>query len=228
MITILLLGGGILAAGLLGAFNVQIIPNFNFAGFSVNWFTALCIVGVLYIVVRYASPAFKKYSICGVLIVTGLFCGIDLGRELTKQSYIRGSINIENRFTMESFNYVSTSVVLYNDLYDDTDTWTYSVDLKPVDDFNGQKYQYQLVINNYIIWGTVVSAGSINAEFNMDFYDTDGDMICAATMKIKILFLSNKTSLSFVVVGSQEASFIGQYFSDNGIRLYVNEIKGGA
>jgi len=224
----LLLGGGLLLSGMLGAFSVQVIPNFNFAGFSVNWFTAICVVGVLYIIVRYASVPFKKYSICGVLLVAGIFCGIDLYKNLTAESYIRGSINIENRFTMESFNYSSTSVIFYNDLYDTTDTWTYSIDLKPVDDFNGQKHQYQLVINDYVIWGTVVNAGSINAEFVMDFYDTNGVMICSAKMDIQIMFYSNKTALSLVVVGSQSASFLEQYFDDNGIRLYVNEIKGGA
>jgi len=227
MTLLFLLGGGILLSGLLGAFNVQIIPNFVFAGFSVNWFTAICFVGILYIVIRYSSTAFKKYTVCGVLIVAGLFCGIDLYKNLTAQSYIRGSINIENTFSMESFNYSSTGVTFYHDLYDNTETWNYDIDLKPVNDFNGQRNTYQLVINDYIIFGTVVNAGSINADFNMDFYNTSGDMICSAEMKVKIAFYSNKTSLSLVVVGNQAASFLEQYFADNGIRLFVNEIKGG-
>ena len=172
---------------------------------------------------------FTSWLLCFLLVFAGGYCAIDLYKQITAESYIRGSIDIQNRFTMESFNYVSTGLIFYNDLYDETETYIYTIDLKPVDDFNGQKNSYKVVLNNYIMLDTVVSAGAIDTNFEIDFYQTDGSLVCSATMIISIKFLSNKTTLTLSTNGSQQASFLEQYFNDNGIRLYVNEIiKGGA
>ncbi len=59
------------------------------------------------------------YLLAFVLIVVGVFCGIRLYKEIKAESYVNGSIDISNRFSQESFNYSSTSVVFYHDLYDD-------------------------------------------------------------------------------------------------------------
>ena len=59
------------------------------------------------------------YLICFVLIVVGTFCGIQLYKEVKAESYINGSIDISNHFSQESFNYISSSVTFYNDIYDE-------------------------------------------------------------------------------------------------------------
>ena len=164
------------------------------------------------------------YIICFILIVVGVFCGIELYREVKAESYINGSIDISNKFSQESFNYSSTSVVFYHDLYDDTDTYSFEKDLLKVDDFNGVKKQYKVVLNDYVLIGSEINAGSIFSVVNMDFYDTNGNIVCNSTMKISIQFLSNKTQLTLVTIGQESASFLEQYFSDNGIRLRVIEI----
>ena len=69
------------------------------------------------------------YLLCFVIIVAGVFCGIRLYKEVKAESYINGSIDISNRFSQESFNYSSTSVVFYHDLYDDTQTYTFEKEL---------------------------------------------------------------------------------------------------
>ena len=43
-------------------------------------------------------------------------------------------------------------------------------------------------------------------------------------MEISIKFLSGKTQLTLSTVGQEKASFLEQYFADNGIRLKVLEI----
>ena len=55
-------------------------------------------------------------------------------------------------------------------------------------------------------------------------FDTEGNVICNADMKISIVFLSNKTQLTLATVGDKNSSFLQQYFTDNGIRLKVIEI----
>ena len=164
------------------------------------------------------------YLICFILIVVGVFCGIELYREVKAESYINGSIDISNKFSQESFNYSSTSVVFYHDLYDDTDTYSFEKDLLKVEDFNGEKKQYKVILNDYVLVGSEINAGSIFSVVNMDFYDTNGNIVCNSTMKISIQFLSNKTQLSLATTGESSAKFLEQYFADNGIRLRILEI----
>ena len=84
------------------------------------------------------------YILAFVIIVAAVFCGIELYKELKAESYINGSIDISNRFSQESFNYSSTSVVFYHDIYDDTDTYTFEKELLKVEDFDGKEKTYQV------------------------------------------------------------------------------------
>ncbi len=164
------------------------------------------------------------YLIAFVLIVVGVFCGIRLYKEIKAESYINGSIDISNRFAQESFNYSSTSVVFYHDLYDDTDTYTFEKDLLKVENFDGKTKTYRIILNNYVLLNCEINAGSVFATVYMDFYDTNGNVINNAVMKLSVKFLSNKTTLTLATTGKENASFLEQYFADNGIRLRVIEI----
>ena len=93
-----------------------------------------------------------------------------------------------------------------------------------VEDFNGKDKEYNLILNDYILLDAEFNSGSIFSTFLIDFYDTEGAIICNAEMKISIQFLSNKTQLTLTTVGEENSSFLEQYFSDNGIRLRVVEI----
>jgi len=147
---------------------------------------------------------------------------------MTAESYVRGSIDIQNQFSMTSFSYVNTSVEFYNDIYDSSNTYIYETALLRVDDFNGLKNKYEVVLNGYTITETQVSAGAVFSKVYLDFYDTSGNLICSSSLDISIKFLSDKTTLTIATVGSMNASFLTQYFADNGIRLKINQIlKGG-
>lgn len=164
------------------------------------------------------------YVICFVLIIVGAFCGVQLYKEIRAESYVNGSIDISNKFSQESFNYSSTSLVFYHDMYDDTDTYTFEIDLVKTEDFNGKTNTYEVTLNKYILYSAEINAGSIYATVNMDFYDTNGSIVQQADMQISILFLSGKTQLTITTKGNANASFLEQYFADNGIRLQVNQI----
>jgi len=165
-----------------------------------------------------------SYIICFVLILVGAFCGIELYKEIKAESYVNGSIDISNQFSQESFNYSSTSVVFYHDMYDDTNTYTFEIDLKRVESFNGLEKEYRVTLNDYILVSADINAGSIFSDVAIDFYDTNGNIVCNSLMKVSIQFLSNKTQLTISTTGNTNASFLEQYFSDNGIRLKVIEI----
>ncbi len=164
------------------------------------------------------------YIICFVFIVVGTFCGIQLYKEVKAESYINGSIDISNKFSQENFNYTSTSLVFYHDLYDDTNTYLFEQDLLKVENFNGQKNTYEVWLNDFILLDTEFNAGSIYSTVKMDFYNEFGNVVCNSEMKISIKYLSGKTTLTISTVGQENASFLEQYFTDNGIRLKVVEI----
>lgn len=165
-----------------------------------------------------------SYIICIVLILLGSFCGIRLYREVKAESYINGSIDISNKFSQETLNYSSTSLVFYHDLYDDTNTFTFEQDLLKVDDFNGQKNTYTLWLNDFIVFDTVINAGSVYACVILDFYDEYGSVLQSTTLNISIKYLSDKTTLTLSTKGQENASFLEKYFKDNGIRLKIVEI----
>lgn len=164
------------------------------------------------------------YLICFVLVVVGTFCGIEFYKEVKAESYINGSIDISNKFSQESFNYSSTSCVFYHDIYDENDTYIFEKDLLKVEDFNGKEKEYQVILNDYVLIDSEINAGSIFSTVVLDFYNTDGEIVCNSTMQISIKFLSNKTQLTLTTKGQENASFLEQYFADNGIRLQVMEI----
>lgn len=164
------------------------------------------------------------YIICFILIAVGAFFGTQLYREIKAESYVNGSIDISNKFSQESFNYSSTSLVFYDNLYDETDTYYFEQDLLKVEDFNGKNKDYQIWLNDFILLQSDINAGSIYSVAYIDFYDEYNNLIQASTLNISIKFLSNKTQLTLSTKGQESASFLEQYFSDNGIRLKVIEI----
>lgn len=166
------------------------------------------------------------YFMSAIFIMIGVICGINLYKEVTAKSYINGDIDIENLETLESFKYSSSSLVFYDDIYDNKDLYTFTIDLTKVDSFDGEKNEYLIEINDYIIQTDNVrtSAGEISAIYYLDFHGVDGEVLCEASLDIDIKFISNKTTLSLVADSYAEASYLEQYFSDYGIRLKVLEV----
>lgn len=164
------------------------------------------------------------YLICFVLVIVGTFCGIQLYKEVKAESYINGSIDISNKFSQENLNYSSTSLVFYHDLYDDTDTYAFEQDLPKVENFNGQKKAYELWLNDFIILDAEFNAGSVYSTVQLDFYNEYGNILYSSKLNISVKYLSSKTQITLSTKGQESASFLEQYFKDNGIRLKIVEI----
>lgn len=164
------------------------------------------------------------YIICGVIIVAAIICGIQLYREVTAKSYINGQIDIRNQFIAQCFDYKSSSVVFTKN--GESDTYTFEIDLTKVEDFNGDSKKYEIKMNDYILFNAVITSGSVSADVEIDFYDTQNNQVCTSELNILVEFLSNKTRLKMSTQGAAQAEFLMQYFSDYGIRLSIAELKG--
>lgn len=160
------------------------------------------------------------YLICFVLIIFGGFFGIRFYNEIRAESYINGSIDVTNKFTQESFSYYSTSLLFY----EDGNNYSFEIDLLKVEDFDGEENKYQVVLNDYVLINSDINAGSIYSNLQIDFYDTENNLVHSSNLDISIRFYSDKTSLTISTNGQESASYLEKYFSDNGVRLSVNKI----
>ena len=106
----------------------------------------LLIVGIILVILvlffKYQNTRRAILYILGCIIIAcGTVTGIMLYKEMTAESYINGSIDISNQFSQEAFKYSSTSVVFYDDIYDDQDIYTFETELLKVENFDGSQLQ---------------------------------------------------------------------------------------
>ncbi len=162
-----------------------------------------------------------SYIICSFLILVGCFFGIKFYQDLTATSYVNGSIDITNKFSQDSFYYVNSSVVFYPT--ENSEAYAFEIDCLETENFDGERKEYKVVLNNYILTDTTITGGSISSVIKMDFYDVDGKLLHNAEMNLLIRFLSEKTQLKLSCADQTSATYFENYFSDNGIRLGVIE-----
>ncbi len=180
----------------------------------------IAIVVCIVIMLKYKeSRTFLMYTLGAIVIAVGILSTIGLVKELKAESYVNGSIDIPTN-TEQILNYSATSLTLYDDPNDNLSIFSYSTTL-PSATFDGSKYQYNVLLNEYQLIDTTIGAGYIYAVATMTFYNVSGDLECEATINISIQFLSNETRLQISVEGVEQSEYIEQYFGDNGIRLLV-------
>ena len=163
------------------------------------------------------------YALAFILIIIGIFCATALYQEMTAESYVNGSIDLTGKYSVDTFSHSTTSIIFYDNLDDETDERYYEQEFLKVKDFDGNKKQYQVTLNDYILIADI-NYGSISTNFETDFYDIDGNKVCDANLEIFVKFLNNKTTLTLKTSTYEESKFFEQYFSDYGFRFNVDEI----
>ena len=160
------------------------------------------------------------YLICGIIILLGIFFGIKLYQEIRAESYVNGSIDISNQFSQETLNYSNSAVSFYQD----EKGYYFSVDTLVIDNFNGQENEYQLFLNDYILYDSEYSAGSIISRINIDFYDVDGNVEKSTSMGMSIYFLDDRTTITLRTSDLSSATYLEKYFVNNGCKINLVEI----
>ena len=162
-----------------------------------------------------------SYVICCVLIVLGTFFGIRLVQEMTSESYVNGSIDITNEFYQDSFKYSTNNIVFYP--IAEEESYDFSIELLPTENFDGEDKEYIVKLNDYVLLANIY-AGKITADVNMDFYDTEGAILCNGAMSLKLEFFADKTNLTLVCADENSANYFEEYFNSYGFRLTVTEV----
>lgn len=187
---------------------------------------AIAIVICLVIMLKY--PETRKFlgiAVGCVIIVCGIFSSIGLYKELSKKSFVNGTLDDVNMFSQTEFDYTSTSVAFYDNVNDSTDIRYFENSVLKVDDFNGLTKQYKVTLNEHTLLAKI-EAGYITTSMTMQFYDAHNVLLCEGTLHITIEFLSDKTNLKMYVENGVQAQYFEKYFKDNGIRLKAIEIGG--
>lgn len=164
-----------------------------------------------------------SYIICTIAILLGMFFGIKFYQELTSTSYTNGSINIENQFSQETFDFRNSAVVFYPT--ENSEAYSFEIDLVKTNGFDGERKDYTVILNDYILYESNITGGAVKSDVQMDFYDTEGNLMHEAKMSITIRFLSSKTQLILSCPDLTSATYFENYFTNNGIRLLVMENK---
>ncbi len=187
---------------------------------------AIAIVLCLVIMLKY--PETRKFlgiAIGCVIIVIGIFSSIGLYKELSRKSFVNGSLDDVNMFSQTEFDYTSTSVAFYDNVNDSTDIRYFESSVVKVDDFNGLTKQYKVTLNDHTLLADI-EAGYITTSMTMQFYDAHNVLLCEGTLYITIEFLSDKTNLKMHVENGVQAQYFEKYFKENGIRLKAIEVGG--
>lgn len=168
------------------------------------------------------SRKLMGYILGSILIGIGILSSISLIGELTKTSYINGSINIENLYSQENFKYVNSNIVFYEG--GESEEYIFQIENLKVVDFNGLEKKYEVVLNNYELLNCEFAPGAIYCDLDMEFWDTDGTLSCSANLDITIEYLSDCTRLTLETEGVENATYLQSYFTDYGFNLQVTEI----
>ncbi len=168
-----------------------------------------------------------RYLICLVLILVGIYCGVNLSNEINEASYENGSINIENEFRKETFFYSSTAIAFYPT--SNASSYVFTSELLPVEGIDADKkdYSFYFMDMEHEVLNAEIVAGRVIAPISINFYNPDGTLACKGKITVKIEFLSGNTLLTLSCINKSSADYFEQYFADYGIKLKLVENIGG-
>ena len=99
--------------------------------------TSLIAFSIVYVLVlllkNEGSRTLTLYVLGIVIIFVGIGSSFGLHYELTKESYINGSIDITNPYLQENVSFHTSNIVLYEDV--ENSIFTYEVDLPKTENF---------------------------------------------------------------------------------------------
>lgn len=165
--------------------------------------------------------------IVGILIIfVAIFLGIKMGRIYFDKSANYGS-GFVNSWTgkTETFSYKQTGLALSKD--DATGTYVAQIQTGRVEDFDGVKNGYEILINEINCYNATYGAGNIVSKLHKQFLDPDGQVIADSTLTVRVNFLIDKTTISITCNdGEAAANCWDSFFKNFGFRLKLVKIGG--
>lgn len=185
---------------------------------------ALAVVICVVIMAKYpASRRILFYIISCLVIFVGVYSTGSFIHELNMKGYVNGDIQLINSITKNNFYWSSNSIVFNYD--ENLNVYTFENNFVPTE-FDGEHNLYNVEFNDYLLFDSKITSGAISSIVNMDFRDTNGEIVDSGDMSIIIKYLSDRTTLKLSVKDKTHASYLEKYFKDYSfkINVYLREI----
>lgn len=161
-----------------------------------------------------------SYIICFVLIILGAFCSIELVDLFSVKSGEYGSvISYQTHGDYEEFSKFDFGSINF-----DTDDYKSYKDIATfgAQNFDGSKQEFTLFFNGQPLNNVVQTAGRINGDLALKFYDLNGDEITTANIHFMIEYLASATKVTTTITNTENAvSYLNSYMEINGAVLQV-------
>lgn len=165
-----------------------------------------------------------SYIICFILIIVGVFCTIELVDLFSVKSGEYGSvISYQTHGDYEEFSKFDYGTIDF----DTEDYITYkNISTFGSQQFDGTKEDYTLFFNGQPLNNVVQTAGRINGDLSLKFYDLNGEEITTADIHFVVEYLASATKVTTTITNvDNSVSYLNAYMEINGAVLQV-VIKG--
>lgn len=161
-----------------------------------------------------------SYIICFILIIVGVFCTIELVDIFSVKSGEYGNvISYQTHGDYEEFSKFDFGSIDFdtNDYKSYKDISTFGTQK-----FDGTKVDYALFFNGKPLNNVVQTAGRINGDLSLKFYDLDGNEITTANVHFMIEYLASSTKVTTTISNTNNSvSYFNAYMEINGAVLQV-------
>ncbi len=165
------------------------------------------------------------YLICGILIIAGFFCGMNMFNVWSRTSSVEGSpttIETENDYSIVA-KFDCGTLALETD---DNSNYSGVLSFGAVD-FDGTEKEYILLINDNLISDVTFYPGRVDVNYTMNFYNTSGELASTLDLNIDIEFYDSNTALTFKMTNEDSSyAYLTQYLNYNGLIIKICE-RGG-
>lgn len=161
-----------------------------------------------------------SYILCFILIIVGAFCTVELVDLFSVKSGEYGSVITYK--TQE--NYEEFSKFDFGSIDFDTEDYTSYKNISTFGSqkFDGTKENYTLFFNGHPLNNVVQTAGCINGDLSLKFYDLNGEEITTADIHFTVEYLASATKVTTTITNTDNSvSYLNTYMEINGAVLQV-------
>ena len=162
------------------------------------------------------------YLVCGILIIAGFFCALNLVDVWSRTSGVEGSpttIETENNYEIVA-KFDCGTMALDTDDYAN---YTGGLSFGAVD-FDGTEKEYILLINDNLISNVNFQAGKVDTTYTINFYNTSGELASTLDLLIDIEFYDSNTVVNFNMTNANDSyAYFQQYLNYNGLIIKICE-----
>ncbi len=91
-------------------------------------------------------------------------------------------------------------------------------------EFDGSAFNYAVLFNDELLSDITIYSGRIEASYTRNFYDTDGSIVCNATIDFNIEFYGDSTQISISHINENDSIvYLTRYMTINGAILKIVE-----